>query len=397
MTQSSHVAVIGAGPYGLSLAAHLRARGIEFRIFGSAMHSWRARMPAGMFLKSEGFASSLSDPDGRFTLKGFCAQNGVAYGDTAFPIPLDTFTAYGLAFQRQLVPDLEDKKVAALDRTPHGFDIRLDDGERVAARRVVVAVGLDYFPHVPTNLAHLPSEFLSHSSDHYDLSRFKGRDVTVIGGGASALDLVAALHEVGAEVRLVARRSQLSWTSPASRPLWKRWYPKCGLGPGWRNRFYEHAPMLFRQMPAETRLEILRTWLGPSGAWPVKDRVERMPLLLGHTPRSAEFRDGRAQLRVVDPDGDVREIPTDHVIAATGYRVDLRRLPFLRENLHTQLRAVECAPMLSPHFQSSVPGLYFVGLAAAFTFGPVMRFVLGARYTARRLAGHLAQPVSSPQ
>jgi hypothetical protein len=261
----------------------------------------------------------------------------------------------------------------------------------------VIAVGINYFPYVPADFAHLPAEFLSHSSDHRDLSRFKGRDVTVIGGGASALDLVAALAEVGAAVRLVARRPRLSWTSPASRPLWKRWYPKCGLGPGWRNRFYEHAPMLFRRMPPSTRLKILRTWLGPSGAWPVKDRVERLPLLLGYTPRSIEYRDSRAQLRVLGPDGESREILTHHIIAATGFRVDLRRLPFLSEELHSQLRVVERTPVLSPHFQSSVPGLYFVGLAAAFTFGPVMRFVLGARYTSRLLARHLAEPVASRQ
>jgi thioredoxin reductase len=394
MTQSSLVAVIGAGPYGLSIAAHLRARGIEFRIFGNPMNSWRKRMPAGMFLKSEGFASSLHDPDGCFTLKDFCAKYGHAYGDTAFPVPLNTFTAYGLAFQRRFAPDLEDKAVAALDRLPYGFDIRLHDGERVLARRVVVAVGVDYFSYVPTNLAHLPPELLSHSSDHHDLSRFKGRDVTVIGSGASALDLMAALHEAGAEVRLVARRSRLRWNSPWSRPLWKGWYPKCGLGPGWRNRFYEYMPMLFRRIPSETRLEIVRTWLGPTGAWPVKDRVERMPLLLGYTPRSAEFSNGQAQLRIVGPDGEEREIPTSHIIAATGYRIDLRRVTFLSEDLRSQLRSFEYAPLLSPDFQSSVPGLYFVGLASAFAFGPVMRFVIGARYTARRLARHLAKPIS---
>ncbi|HKV45909.1 MAG TPA: NAD(P)-binding domain-containing protein [bacterium] len=394
MTQTSEVAVIGAGPYGLSIATHLRARGIEVRIFGSPMHSWRTHMPAGMFLKSEGFASNLHDPDGRFTLKGFCATHGFAYNDTGFAIPLDTFTAYGLAFQRQLVPDLEDQSVAALDRSPYGFVLRLEGGESVAARRVVVAVGIDYFPHVPTNLADLPRDFLSHSSDHHDLSRFKGRDVTVIGGGASALDLMAALYEVGAEVRLVARRSRLVWTAQASRALWKRWYPKCGLGPGLRNRFYAYAPMLFHGMPPQTRLQILRTWLGPSGAWPVKDRVERMPLLLGYTPRSAEVRDGRAELRVVGPDGEKREIPTHHIIAATGYRVDLRRVVFLSDDLRAQLRSVGYAPTLSPDFQSSVPGLYFVGLASALAFGPVMRFVLGARYTARRLARHLATPMA---
>ena len=193
------MAIIGAGPYGLSIAAHLRANGIDFRIFGSPMHSWRTRMPAGMFLKSQGFASSLQDPAGRFTLKRFCAENGLRYGAIDVPVPLETFTAYGLAFQRQLVPNVEDKAVVALDRSPDGFLLRLDDGELVAADRVVVAVGITYFPHVPAGLAHLPPDTFSHTSDHHDLDQFKGADVTVIGGGASALDVVASLHDVGAK------------------------------------------------------------------------------------------------------------------------------------------------------------------------------------------------------
>jgi cation diffusion facilitator CzcD-associated flavoprotein CzcO len=389
MTQSPQVAIIGAGPYGLSIAAHLRARGIEFRIFGCPMHSWRARMPAGMFLKSEGFASNLPDPDGRFTLKRFCRENGRAYGDTGFPVPLETFTAYGLAFQQQLVPDVEDKAVVAIDRSPdHGFLLRLDDDEMVPACRVVVAIGMAYFSRVPAGLAQLPPDTFSHSSDHHDVRRFNGHDVSVIGGGASALDLVAALHEAGANVRLIARRSSLRFNVPEYRPLWKQWYPTSGLGGGWRNQFYERGPMVFRRLPQELRLWIVRAAHGPAGGFPVKDRVERVPVLLGHTLRYAEFRDGRVQLRILCNDGEERTLPTDHVIAATGYRVDLRRLALLSKELRPQLRSVDFAPVLSAEFQSSVPGLYFVGLAAANSFGPAMRFLLGARYTGRRLTRH---------
>ena len=395
MTQPPQVAIIGAGPYGLSIAAHLRARGIEYRIFGSPMSSWRTSMPAGMFLKSEGFASNLYDPDGRFTLERYCAKTALPYGDTAFPIPLQTFTDYGLAFQQQLVPEVEDKQVEALDRSPHhGFLLRLDDGEIVPALRIVVAVGISYFSHVPAGLAHLPPETVSHSSAHHDLGRFRGGDVSVFGAGASALDLVAALHEAGAKVRLISRRSLLRFNLPGYRSWWKRWFPTGGLGGGWRNQFYEHAPMLFRRLPQEFRFWIAHTALGPAGGAPVKDRVERAPLLLGHTLRCAEFRDSRVHLRLLCPDGEERTLPTDHVIAATGYRVDLRRLPFLSKELRPQLRSADFTPILSPEFQSSVPGLYFVGLASANTFGPAMRFLLGARYTARSLARHLATPTS---
>jgi thioredoxin reductase len=387
LTDYSQVAVIGSGPYGLSIAAHLRARGIEFRIFGNPMHSWRTRMPASMFLKSQGFASRLYDPQGRFTLEGFCAETGLPYKDLDWPVPLDTFTSYGLWFQQQLVPNVEDRTVVALDRSPDGFLLRLDDGEPVAARRVVVAVGMTHFSHMPAGLAHLPLNAVSHSSDHRDFDRFKGCDVSVIGGGASALDIVASLYDVGAEVRLIAPESSLRFI-PGSRPWWKQYLPMSGLGGGLRNQFYEHAPMLFRRLPGDIRRVIVRTALGPRGGFPVKDRVERVPLLLGHTLRYAKFRDGRVHLRLLCPDGEERTLPTDHVIAGTGYRADLRRLSFLSRELHSQLRSVDFAPILSSEFQSSVPGLYFVGLAAANTFGPVMRFLLGARYTARVLARH---------
>src|SRR5882757_4871075 len=138
-TKAARVAIIGAGPYGLSIAAHLRARGVGFRIFGNPMESWRARMPAEMLLKSEGFASDLYDPERRFTLKRFCAQNSLCYADMGLPIPRETMATYGLRFQRELVPDLENRTVVALDRSSKDFLLQLDGGETLIASRVIVA------------------------------------------------------------------------------------------------------------------------------------------------------------------------------------------------------------------------------------------------------------------
>src|SRR5580692_9850358 len=112
-----NTAIIGAGPYGLSVAAHLRRSGVPFRIFGRPMDSWRAHMPKGMSLKSDGFASNLSDPDDRFTMEKFCAERGIPYAHTGIPVKLDTFTEYGLAFQERVVPELEDKMVASIERS----------------------------------------------------------------------------------------------------------------------------------------------------------------------------------------------------------------------------------------------------------------------------------------
>jgi len=394
---SPQIAIIGAGPYGLSIAAHLRARGLGFRIFGSPMESWRTRMPAGMFLKSEGFASDLYDPERRFTLKQFCTQNGLPYGDTGVPIPLETMVAYGLCFQKQIVPDLENKTVVALDHSSEGFRLRLDNGETVTAPRVIVAVGSGYFRYIPPSLAHLPPEFLSHSSEHHDLSRFKGQDVIVLGGGASALDLAALLHEIGAQVRLVGRRPSLTFLpKPGPRSLWHRIrFPMSGIGGGWRSRFFAEAPMLFRYLPQDIRLRTIKTYLGPAGGWWTKDLVlDRLPLLLAHAPKHAETWDGHVYLEL-NGNGAESKLVTRHVIAATGYRVDVRRLTFLSEGIRSCLQSLEYAPVLSRDFQSSIAGLYFVGLAAAHYLGPVMRFMFGAGYTARRLSQHLEQVVGS--
>ena len=166
-------AIVGAGPYGLSIAAHFRSRGIPFRIFGRPMDSWLAHMPKGMMLKSDGFASNIYDPGGKFTLKDFCAERRMEYADMGIPVKLATFGDYGLAFRDRMVPELEDKLVVGIERSPEGFLLRLDDGEEVKARRVVLAVGITHFEHVPENLAQLPPQLLSHSYRHHDLTSFR--------------------------------------------------------------------------------------------------------------------------------------------------------------------------------------------------------------------------------
>jgi len=177
------------------------------------------------------------------------------------------------------------------------------------------------------------------------------------------------------------------------RSLWMRLRrPESGLGYGIRTRLYEDAPMLFRYLPQSVRLDIVRTFLGPAGSWHTKDQViGEIPVITHHEPRQAELRGNRVHLRLRHRDGGEQSFATDHVIAATGYKVDLARLSFLPPELQSQLRSVDGTPILSGAFESSVPGLYFVGITAANSFGPVMRFMLGARYTARRLAKHFAR------
>jgi thioredoxin reductase len=394
-----NTAIIGAGPYGLSVAAHLRRSGVPFRIFGRPMDSWRAHMPKGMMLKSDGFASNIYDPENAFTLGQFCAERGIEYADAGIPVRLDTFSAYGLAFRDRMLPELEDKLVKSVNRLQDGFLLQLEDGETVHARSVVLAVGITHFDYVPENLANLPAKFLSHSAQHHEVEPFRGRDVVVIGGGSSALDLAGLMHEAGANVQLVSRRAELKFHSqPTGKPRshWQQIrHPQSGLGPGMRSRFFADAPMAFHYLPERLRVEAVRRTLGPSGGWFIRDKVVgKVPLHLGCTPQSAEVQNGGVRLRVRSADGSEREIVTEHVIAATGYKVDLERLKFLNPEIRSKLNALNGAPVLSSSFESSIPGLYFVGVAAANSFGPVMRFAFGAGFAARTLSRTLTKSLS---
>ncbi|MCA6122024.1 NAD(P)-binding domain-containing protein [Bradyrhizobium sp. WSM 1704] len=388
------VCIIGAGPYGLSVAAHLKSKGIDFRIFGISMHRWRAQMPIGMFLKSEGCASSLSDPTGHQTLGRYCAEHALPYSEWGLPISREDFVRYALAFQRALVPNVESAMVTMVSKSRNSFRLELSSGERLNAERVIIATGLEHMTLVPPELSQLPAHLRSHSAEHHDLSQFGGRDVTVIGGGQSALEAAALLHEAGASVRLVVRKPSLAWNPSPSGDrltLYQRLArPRTGLGDGLQLWAYSNLPHMFRYLPQRIRHDRAKHVLGPAGAWWLRDRIAGLPILLGHSVRGAEARGDRAVLHVSDPGGRPDHLVTDHVIAATGYAFQVDRLPFLSDDLRSRLRVERQLPMLSSDFESSVPGLYFTGLASTYSFGPAMRFIHGTSFTARRISEQIA-------
>jgi len=384
------VAIVGAGPYGLSLAAHLRAAEVDHRIFGRPMDMWRNHMPEGMLLKSDGFASSLFDPGNEFPLSRFCVEQSIDYSDERTPVRLQTFVDYALAFKDRFAPNLEEAIVDSIRSESGNFVLELNDGACIRARRVVVAVGVERFRYIPAPLDRLPAEFVSHSYDHHNLDPFAGRRVAVVGAGASAIDLAGLLNERGCEVQLICRSDKLKFASPpaaAERALWQRMkHPRSGLGPGWRSRLCTDAPLIFHFMPEAFRLEVVRRHLGPAAGWPMRDKVMgRVPVLSGQRLISAAIADGRPALALRRQGDDDVVIQVDHVIAATGYRVDVRRLDFLEKRLLQRLEHVDQTPVLSTHFESSIEGLFFVGPIAANSFGPLMRFAFGAGFASSRL------------
>ncbi|HEX4603109.1 MAG TPA: NAD(P)-binding domain-containing protein [Candidatus Angelobacter sp.] len=378
--------IVGAGPYGLSIAAHLKAAGIPFQLYGTPLESWRKYMPVGMVLKSERFASNLWDPDRRFTLERYSAERKMPYQAAGVPLSLADFLGYAEWFRQRAVGEPIDAKVTSIRRTRDGFALDFAGAPSLEAHRVIIATGHMAFKVIPEEFAGLPEPLCYHSSVLHDVARFAQRDVTVIGAGQSALESAALLQEAGARVRVIVRQGKVAWNAPRNghNALTEKIVrPESGIGFGWESMAIAEMPQWFRRLfPVDLRHRYVAKSWGPSGAWWLRQRVEgSMEILLNHKISLAKEENGRVYLEVQSPDG-MEKIWTDHVIAATGYKVDLDRMNCLSPELRQSIARERAAPLLNSQFETSVPGLFIVGIASSPTFGPVMRFMFGAKHVA---------------
>ncbi|MGY8662706.1 NAD(P)-binding domain-containing protein [Bradyrhizobium sp. UFLA05-109] len=385
------VAIIGAGPYGLSLAAHLSARKVENRIFGQPMRFWSDIAEAGgaRYLKSFCFGTNLSTPAPGYSFADYNEPRGL---ETFEPCSIANFTEYGLWFQQHNVPWVEPVEVEHVERQSDGFDILLSDGERLVADRVIVATGLSGFAHVPPVLASLPPNLAVHTSGVTSFAAFAGRDVAVIGAGQSALEAAALLCEAGARPQLLVRESLVRWHDRSSREpgLWERVrWPVSGLGSGLKAKALTQFPGALHRVPSNWRTRFVNSHLPAEGAWWLRHRVEnRLPIHLNVTVVKAREVSGRVALALRD--AGERRLMVDHVIAGSGYDIDVGRLTFISRDLRCAIQCLGRAPQLNAYFEASVPGLHFVGPPSAMSFGPLFRFVIGAEYSARVVSRRLS-------
>ena len=387
-TTSYDAVVVGAGPYGLSVAAHLRGSGLRVAIFGKPLGLWHDHMPEKMLLRSFWWASNLSDPEKRYTVEQYMKERGQQGRD---PLPRETFIEYGHWFQKHAVPMLDETYVENIENKQPQFKVSLTDGRVVQSSAVVMAPGLYYYVHRPHEYEHLSPELVSHTFDHQRLDQFVGKRVVVIGGGQSALETAALLHESGGQVQLVTRRP-IFWLAPENKaiPFFIRQLraPKVGLGYGWMNWALEHSPYTFYRFPRATKDRMLTTFHGPAGAWWLKERViGKLPIYEQQQVEKIEEASGGVRLRL---SGNAT-LEADHVILATGYRAEIERLPMLSSALIASVQTYMGAPMLNNRFESSVPGLHFVGFSAARSAGPLYRFVVGAQASARCVAASVTR------
>ncbi|HZR42062.1 MAG TPA: NAD(P)-binding domain-containing protein [Ktedonobacteraceae bacterium] len=384
------VVVLGAGPYGLSVSAHLRGQGLNVATFGKPIYFWREHMPQGMLLRSYWWATSLSDPLGKYAFDKYFLEKGTQGFD---PLPAETFVDYGLWFQKHAVPDVDETYITSIERKGGQFLLTLADGRSIQSKLVVMAPGLQYYIYSPQEYAHMPSSLVTHSADHHDLSKFAGRRVAVIGRGQAALETAALLQEQGVDVRVIARHS-LRWVPVANTkvPAWIRTVraPQAGMGNGWMNFLLEKYPYMLQRMSRTTIDRLVDTTHGPAGSHWLKPRIINKVKVLEQT-NVDKIEAANEHARLSLSNGETLDV--DHVILATGYRPDLQRLTMLQPSLMNAIQTYQGSPVLSTWFESSVPGLYFVGFSAARSFGPFYRFVIGTEAAARRVASKVVRQV----
>jgi FAD-dependent urate hydroxylase len=349
--------------------------------------SFWAGMPQGMLLRSAWDASHIGFPDGDLTLDSYRAESG---GDFGRPVPREAFIDYGRWFQRTMVPDVDSRHVRYIKPGPGGFRLLLQDGATLRASRVVIAAGIETFTARPVVFDRFSPDHVTHSSEHRDMSRFSGDHVLVIGGGQSALESAALLNEAGASVEVIARQEQLVWLRDGSVERWSaRRKPsrraQTDLGTVGLSRLLA-APDLFRRLPGGVQAKLIYRAIKPAGARWLVDRLAEVPITTGCTVIQA--KPTAAGVHVTLDDNSRRLV--DHVILGTGYRVDISAYGFLSPELVAAIHQANGGyPTLGKGLESSVPGLHFLGAPAAWSFGPIMRFVSGSWYGAETLAVHV--------
>ena len=382
------VTIIGAGPYGLSAAAYLKAEGLSVCTFGEPMEFWSEKMPAGMLLRSPREASTIADPIGSLTLEGYEAASGV---EPISPLPLSTFVAYGQWFQSKLGPILNRTRVSQVSRQNSTFKVDLQNGSSLTSRRVVVAAGIGPFQRIPQIFAHLSSLQVSHCYESLSIPRFAGKRVAVIGSGQSALECAALLHEGGANVELIVRRPTLRWIGMHSwlhhlGPISNLFYSKHDVGPLGISRLVAYPNVVYR-IPLKIRDKVRTRAVRPAGSNWLPPRLVDVKISTGRVVQGAKMIGDEIQLTLSD--GSERRV--DRVLLGTGYNVDIARYSFLAPNLVKEVQQLNGYPDLASGFRSSVPGLHFIGATAARSFGPLLYFVTGTEFSSRELAKYISK------
>ena len=374
--------IIGAGPFGVSMAAHAKHLGIDFILVGKSMEFWKTNMPEGMYLRSA--CDWHLDPENENTIEKFLSTQNLAPKDVE-PLSRNFYLSYAEWF-------MEQKQLTALpvyvDRLDYVSDYHYravtDDSDIITANSVVVAVGFKYFKHIPPEFVNIfPEGAYSHTCDLTDMKTLQGKRCLILGGRQSAFEWAALLNEAGADTIYISHRhkspaftsSDWSWVNPLVDNMTDE--------PGWfRNLSEEEKNSVSKKLWAEGRLKI-EPWLETRV---MKPNVQLLP----HTEVVACKKLADDALEVVFDSSNT--INVDYIILATGYKVMIDHVPFLREgNILSKLLIKNNFPVLDEHFQTNLPGLFITSMSAAQDFGPFFGFTIAVSTSAKLIGKTLSK------
>lgn len=383
--KTTDVLIIGAGPFGICLAAHVQQLGLEYLMVGKPMEFWKKNMPAGMYLRSA--CDWHLDVSGVYTIERYLEEQGLKPADVE-PLSLDFYLAYVQWFLEQTQLKNLPEYVQQLSRDEGGdFIARLEDGTQIRAKQVAMAIGFKYFVNLPADLlALLPEGRYAHTCDFVDLQQMRDKACLILGGRQSAFEWAALLAEAGArDIHLAYRHD-----TPAFVEADWSWVNKIIDGmadnPGWyRNLSEAEKKEVGHRLWAEGRLK-LEPWL--------KNRITMDHVHLWPNTQvasSAILPDGTLELQL----DSSRQIRVDQIILATGYKAAIENVPFLKTgNLLSQLEVENGFPRLDETFQSNIPGLFITSLPAGQDFGPFFGFTVAVRLSAKLIGEGLRMAYS---
>lgn len=382
------VVIIGAGPYGLSAATHLKSTGMDVRVFGKAMEFWDTKMPVGMLLRSPRAASTISDPADSHRIEVYEKKENIA---PVWPMARTTFVEYGKWVQRELVADLDTREVVSVEPIDGGFRTTLQDGTSVDSKRVVVAAGIGPFQRIPQLLKNFPIEQVSHCYSGTDIRAFSGKKVTVVGAGQSALECAALLHENGADVDVLVRIPALRWIGKhpwlhKMGPISSMLYSPHDIGPAGISKMVA-SPNFMTYFPLGLRDKIRKRAVRAAGAPWLRNRLKDVRFNIGR--HMTEAKSVGSQVEIKLDNGTI--LRADHVLLGTGYDVDISRFSFLTPQVLKGIRTFDGYPILRSGLETSLPGLHFSGAAAARSFGPLLYFVCGTDFASHELTSSIVK------
>jgi thioredoxin reductase len=352
--------VVGAGPYGLAVAAHAIERGIETTVVGHPMELWTTRMPEDMFLRS-GLDWHL-DASGVDTFEAFAEERGIRAAEVD-PIPIAVFLAYAEWFRQRKRVVVRDELVDTLLRRDGGFAARLGGGGEILAEAVVAAPGVGYFSHLP-GWAGAVARRGVHTSDLVRFDDLAGARVLIVGGRQSAYEWAALLCDHGAERVDVVHRHPVPAFERVSWAFCDPYMEATVRIPGWWKGLAPSQQESIARRFWEVGRLTLEWWLLPRLS---AGKVRRWP----HAEVAEATVRAGGEVDVVLSNGE--RLATDRIVFATGYRPDLARVPYL-EPVLPEVAIAEGCPVLDETFQTSLPGLYIPGFPATRDFGPFLGF-----------------------